>query len=412
MKIAIFIDEFPIRSQTFVINQIKALIDLGHDVNIVALYQGDLDVLEQTYLAPYNLANHCIFLLGKRHNAARLIFERLCCVVFGFFQPSKRRMIIKGLSRCFKGQAKNLMLSTIAQRTPPLTFDWTIAHFGSSGVIANNLREIGLLKSNIATVFHGLDISAELSYRDTLYHYKRLFGQSEVLLPISQLWQEKLISLGAPSEKTYIHRMGIELNQFQYSPPCKLNDLCSLLCIGRFSEKKGIRYALDALASLKDKFKFHFYIVGFGELEGDIKAQIQALELTDNVTLLGTLSSEEVAYQLSQADIYLQPSVVAQNGDKEGVPVSIMEAMASGVPVVSTFHSGIPELITHNLSGLLVEERDVEALASAIFHLASSFSLRQKLSEAGLEQVKAISDLGKLNIELIEHLEECVNERK
>lgn len=412
MKIAIFIDEFPIRSQTFVLNQIFCLISLGHEVEVLSLYKGDLKLLISSELTTYQLETRCRFLLSERKGRLSLLFERLKTIFKGLFSNQTRSTVLKGLSPCYKKQATNMMLSTIAaQHKTPLSYDWIIAHFGSSGVVANNLREIGVLKGKLATIFHGLDISAELEYPDTQYHYQRLFAQSELLLPISNLWREKLVALGASRDKLFVHRMGIDLQKFNYTPPKEIESALTVMCIARFSEKKGITYALKALSKLGDKLNFKFNLVGYGELETEIQKEVIALGLQQKVCLQGALPPEKVLQALHHADVYIQPSITASNGDKEGVPVSLMEAMACGVPVISTYHSGIPELIEHNVSGLLVHEKDIDGLAGAIHQLATSFELRTRLSKGALDRVKDISDLGKLNKELIMKFETTSVER-
>ncbi len=135
-------------------------------------------------------------------------------------------------------------------------------------------------------------------------------------------------------------------------------------------EKKGLEVGLRAFALLRRELPgATWHIVGDGPLRPHLEALRQQLSLADSVLLHGTLPHPEARRVLDQAHILVAPSVTAQDGDQEGIPVVIMEAMAAGLPVVSTRHSGIPELVEDGVTGLLVPERDPEALAQALRRL-------------------------------------------
>ncbi|WP_152084835.1 glycosyltransferase [Pseudoalteromonas sp. A25] len=403
MKIAIFVDVFPIASQTFVLNQITTLIDLGVDVEILALYPGDQIVLSQPSLAPYQLQRNVTYLLAPKRTVWQQLGHRLSKVGKGLILGKNRRTILAGLKPEFSAQARNLMLSTIAAtHSAPLKFDWVIAHFGSSGVVANNLRQIGVLEANIATVFHGQDITAELKFKHTQQNYQRLFKETELLLPVSELWKTQLLSMGADESKTYVQRMGVDLSLFMARRTDKSTKVLHILTVARFSQKKGLKYALQALAKLPSTMQFSYRLVGYGELEEELKAQSSALGLNDKVHFLGAMNTQQVAEQMRWADVFLQPSITADNGDKEGVPVSIMEAMASGAVIVSTLHSGIPELVAHNVNGLLAPEKDADALAQHLNSLYLKPDLRLELADNARERVSALADVVKLNQQLLD----------
>jgi colanic acid/amylovoran biosynthesis glycosyltransferase len=406
LKIAIFIDVFPIASQTFVLNQITTLIDLGIEIEVVALYAGDQSILEQPEYASYTLSAKCRYLLSHKPSKASLFAHRLYHVGKGLLNTHLRRRVVAGLSPRFSAQARNLMLSTIAAcQTQTLSYNWVIAHFGSSGVVANHLRQIGVLQGKIATVFHGHDITAELSVKNTQAHYTNLFTDTELLLPISNLWKEQLLTLGANDSQIRVQRMGVDLSLFS-SGPQRMNKIgvLNIFTVARFSEKKGLSFALNALAQLPEYIDFQYHLAGYGELEESLKQLVKKLGLVSKVKFLGALKPEQVAEKMHWADVFLQPSITASNGDKEGVPVSIMEAMASNVAVVSTFHSGIPELIEHQRHGLLAPEKDTHALAKHIELLASNPKLRTALAVAAKAQIEQFGDVKRLNQDLIHFL--------
>ena len=251
------------------------------------------------------------------------------------------------------------------------------------------------------------------------------------MLPISEKWKNKLITLGCDPENITVHRMGIDLGLFVFSSqhqdkplhqpkpepsltqphPQLINKKClTLFTVARFSEKKGLEYAIRALTYLPEDVNCHYFIGGFGELEQHLKQLVFELNLTNKVTFLGSLTSIEVKNHMQTADVFIQPSITADNGDMEGVPVAIMEAMAVGVPVISTFHSGIPELITHNEHGLLAKERDAIALADNIScFYRDDGSLAAKFRQNARLQIEAIADVNKLNQMLVQTLSCLVN---
>ena len=128
-------------------------------------------------------------------------------------------------------------------------------------------------------------------------------------------------------------------------------------------------------------------IIGDGSLEGECRKLIESLDLTDRVTLHGARHSDFVLALLKEASVFAQHSVTAPDGDMEGLPVSVLEAMACGLPVVSTRHSGIPEAVEEGRTGLLVEEHDVEGMAEAILGLLKDPQRAAAMGRAGRERI-------------------------
>jgi colanic acid/amylovoran biosynthesis glycosyltransferase len=140
-----------------------------------------------------------------------------------------------------------------------------------------------------------------------------------------------------------------------------------------------------------------YAVVGDGPERAHLEQVIRELSLGGRVKLLGWKSRQEVAALFHNTHCMLTPSVTADNGDQEGTPAVLMEAMASAVPVVSTLHAGIPEVVEHGVSGLLVPERDPEALTGALQQLAESADLRGRMGDAGRARIAERHDIGKLN---------------
>jgi glycosyltransferase involved in cell wall biosynthesis len=168
----------------------------------------------------------------------------------------------------------------------------------------------------------------------------------------------------------------------------------TLICIGTLHEVKGQTYLIEACRLLRDRgISFVCQLVGDGPDEVALAQQIAQAGLSEHVRLLGRRTREQVAELLAQADIAVAPSVPTKDGRREGIPVALMEAMGSGVPVVAGNLSGIPELVEHERGGLLVPPRDAQALADALERLYIDPGLCQRLGQAGREKVLREFDL-------------------
>lgn len=268
----------------------------------------------------------------------------------------------------YGAEARNLILSAICGQTAqPYRADVFIAHFGPAGVTAAKLRELGVIDGKIATIFHGIDISS----REVLNHYtpeyQQLFRRGDMMLPISNLWAGRLKTMGCPSEKITVSRMGVDMERFTQRPVKVPGKPLQIISVARLTEKKGLHVAIEACRQLKARgVDFHYRILGIGPWERRLRTLIEQYQLEDVVEMPGFKPSHEVKAMLDDADVFLLPSVTGADGDMEGIPVALMEAMAVGIPVVSTLHSGIPELITSEHSGWLVPENNALALADRL----------------------------------------------
>jgi len=180
---------------------------------------------------------------------------------------------------------------------------------------------------------------------------------------------------------------GVDVDEFAFRPRDAVHAPLRLLAVGRAAEKKGFRHLLDALALLTERgIPWRCHVVGGGPLLEDLQRQREALGLHE-LELMGAQQQSVVKELLAQADAFVLPCVVARDGDIDGIPVSLMEAMAVGCPVVSTRVSGIPELVIHGETGLLADPEDPAGLADAFARLAGEPDLAARLSRAGREHV-------------------------
>jgi colanic acid/amylovoran biosynthesis glycosyltransferase len=197
--------------------------------------------------------------------------------------------------------------------------------------------------------------------------------------------------------------MGINLRMFTYVREKPPNDgTWKLLTVARLTEKKGIIYAIQAVAELGPAYNLSYTIVGDGELRDSLEASARDLKLQGKINFTGVVSHSGVGRLLQEADVLVHPSVTAADGDQEGMPTTIKEAMARGVPVVSTTHGGITELITDGVNGLLAPERDSRALAECIRKLFESPALVERIRNQARRTVEERYDVTALNARLCE----------
>ncbi|EFO3084061.1 colanic acid biosynthesis glycosyltransferase WcaL [Escherichia coli O9] len=364
MKVGFFLLKFPLSSETFVLNQITAFIDMGFEVEIVALQKGDT---QNTHAAwtKYNLAARTRWLQDEPTGKVAKLRHRASQTLRGIHRKNTWQAL--NLKR-YGAESRNLILSAICgQVATPFHSDVFIAHFGPAGVTAAKLCELGVIRGKIATIFHGIDISS----REVLNHYtpeyQQLFRRGDLMLPISDLWAGRLQKMGCPREKIAVSRMGVDMTRFSPRPVKAPATPLEIISVARLTEKKGLHVAIEACRQLKEQgMAFRYRILGIGPWERRLRTLIEQYQLEDVVEMPGFKPSHEVKAMLDDADVFLLPSVTGADGDMEGIPVALMEAMAVGIPVISTLHSGIPELVEADKSGWLVPENDARALAQRL----------------------------------------------
>lgn len=181
---------------------------------------------------------------------------------------------------------------------------------------------------------------------------------------------------------------GLEVDHYQPLPRKRPFTTPLLLAVGQLKEKKGFTYLLRACHLLKDQgYEFQCHIVGEGPDRQKLAHQIQQLGLVETVTLCGALPHQAVIGKYEEADIFVLPCIIGEDGDRDGIPNVILEAMAMELPVVSTCHSGIPEVVVDGVNGLLVPPADESALAQALAKLLEDENGRWRLGQCGRQTV-------------------------
>jgi colanic acid/amylovoran biosynthesis glycosyltransferase len=235
-----------------------------------------------------------------------------------------------------------------------------------------------------------------------------LFARGELMFAVSEQFKARLIELGCPADRVRVHRLGVDTRVFEFRERRLLpGERVRLLSMCRLVEKKGLEYGMRAfarVATLGAGFEWH--IAGDGPLRASLEDLARELGVQDRVTFHGPVTRARALELLAHAHACLAPSVTARNGDQEGLPVTIVESTACGLPVVTTKHSGIPELVRHSETGYLAPERDVETLVGMLATMALEHGRWPALGRRGREIVEAEYDVHVLNDRLSALLEE------
>lgn len=243
-------------------------------------------------------------------------------------------------------------------------------------------------KLPLITTFYGQDVSKLGRINYWLARYKKLFDYGEKFLVEGPFLRKQLVKLGCPESKIIIQKLGVEVNKYELKKYNSHNSKIIITQVSTFREKKGIEYSLKALFLLKKEFKdFEYWLIGGWDKEEDlnrIKKIINKLSLEKEVIIMGKLPHKEMISKLSVSDIFLHPSVTALDGDNEGgAPVSIIEASAVGLPIISTFHADIPEVVINKVTGLLSVEKNCEHIYLNIMELIDKPELRISMGSKG-----------------------------
>lgn len=250
------------------------------------------------------------------------------------------------------------------------------AHFATDGLLALPLaRALGV---PLATTLHGYDVSrspaamlrsGRLSWMGYALRRRRLMQQGALFLAVSEAVRQRALAQGFPAARTATHYLGADLARFRPDPAAVEPGL--VLHVGRLVEKKGTAVAIEAMASLPEA---RLVVIG----DGPERAKL-ARKAPEMVTFLGALPPDEVARWMQRAWVMAAPSVTARDGDSEGLPTVVVEAAASGMPIVGADHSGIPEAVIDGKTGFVVPEREAAALAARLRDILGSAELRHRL---------------------------------
>ena len=262
--------------------------------------------------------------------------------------------------------------------------DVVLAQYGPAGVELMKICN----RANVSLIvhFHGFDSS----YKDVLNHYEKAYQEMFVfankIIAVSEAMKSKLISLGCPENKIELITYGPNNIFFKNEPNYTSN---TFFAIGRFVDKKAPYLTLMAFYEVVKEFpEAKLKMAGSGELLNTCKNMVKAWSIQDSVTFLGIIKPEQTRMEMENALAFVQHSVVADNGDSEGTPVAVLEAQAAALPVISTYHAGIPDVVINNETGFLVQETDIFAMKEAMVKILRNKDLAKEMGVKGRERIK------------------------
>jgi colanic acid/amylovoran biosynthesis glycosyltransferase len=431
MRIAFLLHQFPALSETFILRQITGLIALGHDVRIYAEYAFE-DGLGQPEIAKFDLLRRTTYIgapsaSGRYELPVWPFWGSVWPADTGERLPNRQRMwdclprAVKCLathprltqevlsSRRYGYQATSLSalyrLSALASEVQQ--FDVLHAHFGPVGKSFRFARR--LWRAPLVVSFHGYDFST-WPLLEGPRAYAPLFDDSDLITVHSNYAEAKLRSLGCPSRLLRRLECGIDLNEFAYRDRHPDVDRpVRVLTVGRLVEKKGIDHSIRAVAQLiSEGHDLRYEIVGDGPLRRPLARLAAELDIANHVVFAGPLINECVRDRMNKSDLFVLASITAANGDTEGTPVSLLEAQASGMPVVSTRHAGIPEIVLDNETGFLAPEGDPVALADALRRMLNNASSWAEMGRRGRAFVEQRHDITQLNRRLADLYQDAI----
>ncbi|MGG7517681.1 glycosyltransferase [Allorhizobium undicola] len=368
MRVGFIVGKFPILSETFIINQMDGLLKRGAEIGVICNGLAPLDHID-TKTGPVSK------LLQVRQD-------------WWGMMAGARQHIDKVPHRWRDKVSTTLDMMAVPHLN---SFDVLLAHFGHNGARVCRLKKRGLVRPPVVTVFHGFDVGVPY-LEDGLAMYRDLFRLGAMNLPVNAHFRQMLISAGASPKKVAVHHMGIDVEQIPFQWRERSGVTLQLITVCRLAGKKGVEFALRALgrlASERPQLDWRYTIIGDGPLRAELEQLAAELGIAGRVQFLGSQPHKVVKSWLAEAHVFVLPSVTAPNGDVEGIPVALMEAMAAGLTVVSTIHSGIPELISHGTEGLLAPEKDVETLAANLAWVIEHPQECQPIALAARRKVEA-----------------------
>lgn len=409
LRIAVVVNEFPLVSQTFVVENTKRLVALGHDVTILALggRAAGKNGYEFCDAARVATAVHYGRPLPSRSLAQLAGLVRLSTTRL-VTQPRRTWQLldIKGMGRT---ALRSLYAAECLRELEEPRFDVIHAQFGWQGRLALHYRDCGLLSGPLVTHLRGADITKFVRSRG-IKVYADLFARGELFLANCKHMRAQAIAIGSPRERTEVFYSGIDLDRFPpCDPPRPDGGPLRLLSVGRLTAKKGFADAIRAIAEFVARGgRVAYTIVGDGpEREALIKL-CKALDVDEHVTFAGARSPAEIPGFLGRAQVFVGPSVTADSGDQDA-PINVLkEAMAMQRPVIGTRHGGIPELVEHGRSGLLVEERDPEGIRDALHWLVENPDSWATIGREARRKVETDFNSERLGPQLVSHYRRAI----
>ena len=411
MRVAFLVGHFPRLSETFVLNQITGLLDRGHEVDV---YTEHIEGWTKVHpdVKKYRLWERTFLIHSVPPNYIWRVLRGLWLTATHFHQAPW--LILRSLNIFAYGtQAASLWLlySAISLAEKQATYDIIHCQFGTQGYRGATFKRLLKPTPKLLVMFRGHDISRYVKEGGDKV-YQALFKDVDYCLANCSFFRQRVIDLGWKPDKISVHFSGIDVSKFKFKPrSLGAGESIKIATVGRLEEKKGIEYAIRAVAKQIEKTPSITYnIIGDGSLKESLDSLIHSLGVESNVHLLGWKNEAEIIQVLDTCHLFIAPSVTASDGNQDA-PINVLkEAMALGLPVISTRHGGIPELVEDGVSGYLVPERDVDALTEKLEHMLNHPERWPEMGAAGRKFVECHFDLQGLNDLLVSRYKQILSQ--
>lgn len=390
---------FPKLTETFILFEIKALEEQGATVEIFPLWRERTSVMHEE-AKKYVARAHF-----RRLLSGRLILANFKCLLTS---PWKYfATLILGM--CANWGSARYLLAFVATFPKAVLFADEMAYEGVQHVhahFASHPAAVAFVIHRLKGIPYSFTAHGSDLHRD-VHMLREKVEDAAFVVAISEFNRQKILaeSGGSHADKVRVIHCGTDVSVFR--PRAELdnnqsNGVLQIVCVGTLHEVKGQRHLIDACQCLHARgVPFHLHLVGSGPDAGQLKVQVDESGLRDHVTFHGSLTRPIVAQLLRTMQVAVAPSVPTSDGRREGIPVALMEAMSSGLPVIASQLTGIPELVTDQIHGRLVPPGDSMAIARALEEVAAQPQLREQWGQAARQTIERRFNLQRNAAELL-----------
>lgn len=300
----------------------------------------------------------------------------------GSILKGAKRYVSKGIAK-LRNEPRSAEKKALIKSWKKNKIDVILAEYGTTAAIYLDAIQTSAIP--LVIHFHGYDATAHKTLEHFREEYRQMFNYATYIIAVSSIMHEKLIALGCPKNKLIKNTYGpndlfLELKP-QFLQP-------QFIAIGRFTDKKAPYYTILAFKNVLKEFpEAKLIMAGDGHLLNSCENLVQYFGIANSVEFIGVITPEEYGTRLEESLAMVQHSITAQSGDMEGTPLAILEASAAGIPVISTFHAGIPDVIINEETGLLVHEHDVDGMSQNMVKVLSDKSYAMEMGSKGRNNI-------------------------